>query len=773
MMRRSTACRCSLLIVVPALVAGALAGVGRRAEANGAVPLPQHQQFTIRNPWTPAGTFSPGGGTAGIAVQQDGSVVMLDPGNHRVQHADPQGKPLRHWGGLGLEEGRFFQLHGVAVAPDGSVYLADHDSTGVLNYSGPVRVQRFGPRGEYVMTLAMTTTVKAVGWDGNLFSIAQGNYHDRVLRHGPAGDLVGAWDGKPSEPFGSAIELAASPSADAIHVADSAAGKIQVFTADGRFVREWVVPESGGPKAPYLYVATAGPNRVWVARFDKDDRGYTVTLFAYDPAGTVENTLNLGRMQSGIAMAGAPDGTVFLILAYDDKVRHLDISGQVLAEWGSAEEFDGPLDGVSSRYTAADGGIVQLRYSGQVTRFGPLGEILWQATVSEVPSADGPIALANDGTVTVCARDRIDRLGSDGLPRPEWPGVAVNLCMSTALAPGPDGSTYAFDHDTHLITRYHSDGAVLASWGGLGEEDGKFPWYLRLAADPDGSLWAMDWYGPAGGEPLARADAPGQDSFQHRVQHFGADGTRLGGWPVDPVLRSAFPDIGGFPERRAYDLTLGPEGWPRLLAFAYADPGFLLTAADRSGLPEGHWPWPDQPPYRSGQIAPADLAWRADGTVSYATLFGPDIFVLGPQVMDTWRAAYFQDRSLANWPSFQRLAVLDMEWQGAPPVANVPAAGFGARFERGLQVESGRYRFDLRAAGGVRLWVGQRLLVDHWEDDAVDTSATIDLAAGEHRLVLEYADGPGNGGLHLSWTTGEPLPPTIKAFLPLVLNDFD
>jgi DNA-binding beta-propeller fold protein YncE len=93
---------------------------------------------------TDAGQFQ---SPRGIALAPDGSLYVADAGNNRIQHLSPAGKVLQVWGSFAdiskgaAPGGTFNEPWGVAVAPDGSVYVAD-----TWNY----RIQKFTPDGKFV-----------------------------------------------------------------------------------------------------------------------------------------------------------------------------------------------------------------------------------------------------------------------------------------------------------------------------------------------------------------------------------------------------------------------------------------------------------------------------------------------------------------------------------------------------------------------------------------------------------------------------------------------
>lgn len=70
----------------------------------------------------------------GMAIDPQGQIFVADACNHRIQVFDGQGKVLRVWGGQGSGLGELYYPYGVQLAPDGTVYVAEF---------GNHRVQKF------------------------------------------------------------------------------------------------------------------------------------------------------------------------------------------------------------------------------------------------------------------------------------------------------------------------------------------------------------------------------------------------------------------------------------------------------------------------------------------------------------------------------------------------------------------------------------------------------------------------------------------------------
>ncbi len=77
---------------------------------------------------------------SGIAVGPDGTVYVSDEGRSDIQHFDAEGQFLGTIGETGTAEGQFRLPAGIAVGPDGDVWVADYSNQ---------RIQRFTASGEF------------------------------------------------------------------------------------------------------------------------------------------------------------------------------------------------------------------------------------------------------------------------------------------------------------------------------------------------------------------------------------------------------------------------------------------------------------------------------------------------------------------------------------------------------------------------------------------------------------------------------------------------
>jgi len=279
----------------------------------------------------------------GIKVGPDGFVYVTDGSNHRIQKFTAGGEFVAAWGRpstIETEAGAprgFNEPWDVAVAPDGTIYVADTwnhriqklDAEGRLitawglfgQYTpdDPIGQSAFyGPRG---IAIHPSSQEGAGGW--RVYVTDTGNKRVQVFE--PDGQFALQWGGEGvlegylDEPVGIAI----GPDGE-VYVADTWNRRVQVFEGDGTFLRQWPIAgwDTGLPdEKPYLAVDAGG--RVYVT----DPGHYRVLVFdslgnyllSFGQYGLDERSFAL---PTGIAVS--EDGSIYVTDAYSNRVLVFD-----------------------------------------------------------------------------------------------------------------------------------------------------------------------------------------------------------------------------------------------------------------------------------------------------------------------------------------------------------------------------------------------------------------------------------------------------------------
>jgi DNA-binding beta-propeller fold protein YncE len=316
-------------------------GAGPPSESTGSEADPyteNREALSARLVW---GTEGSGSGQfsapRGLAVSPDGYVYVADSRNHRIQKFTTAGDFVTAWGSYGgcpdsePEPGTFCEPWDVAVGPDGSVYVAD---------TWADRVQKFTPDGTFLAqwTASGARDVYdfyghsyfygprslAVDAEGTVYVADTGN--KRIQFFGPEGAFMGELGGPGSEPgqLDEPVGVAIGPEGR-IYVADTWNYRVQVLESDGTPVLEW--PIAGWNNASVeekAYLAVDEEGRVYVT----DPGHYRVLVFnsegeylySFGQFGFADASFNLPM---GVALG--PGGNLYVTDAGNNRVMVFDL----------------------------------------------------------------------------------------------------------------------------------------------------------------------------------------------------------------------------------------------------------------------------------------------------------------------------------------------------------------------------------------------------------------------------------------------------------------
>jgi DNA-binding beta-propeller fold protein YncE len=232
-----------------------------------------------------------------MALSPDGRLFATDASHAWVQVFDQQtGKFLKRFGGKVDGEAGLVKPEGIALAPNGDVYVADYDTGFIKRYDAALEwKQTFS---EYGSAPGQNIHAEFMSiYDGRLYMAEAGNH--RVDVFDLAGKFLFDFGGRGTEPgqFNNP-EAAKVNSVGEVFVADLKNNRVQVFDKDGKFLRMWGASGSahGQFAAPAcigfdafdnVYVTEIGNSRVQVFRPD----GSFISAFgeAGDALGQLRN----------------------------------------------------------------------------------------------------------------------------------------------------------------------------------------------------------------------------------------------------------------------------------------------------------------------------------------------------------------------------------------------------------------------------------------------------------------------------------------------------
>jgi uncharacterized protein (TIGR03663 family) len=268
--------------------------------------------------------------------------------------------------------------------------------------------------------------------------------------------MAGAGDGQFTSPKGVGVS-----SQGEIYVADTFNHRIQVFDADGGFLRQWG-SEGNQP----------------------------------------------GQFKEPWDVAVSPEGEVYVTDTWNHRVQVFDSQGVFLRMWGTFGEVAEPMGPGDILYGPRDlvfdaEGNVYLSDTGnkRVIKYGPDDRMI--SAIGMMGDAPGQfqepvgLAISADGTLYVADtwNRRIQAFDTQLNYLREWPVMAwdgMSVANKPYLAVDAAGTVYASDPEGFRLLAFDSQGKLLNVWGQYGADLSSFNLPTGLAIDSQGRLLVVD-----------------------------------------------------------------------------------------------------------------------------------------------------------------------------------------------------------------------------------------------------------------------------------------
>ncbi len=270
-----------------------------------------------------------------------------------------------------------------------------------------------------------------IGPDGQIF--VSDHKNQRVQAFTPEGEFVREF-GQPgwleSGDLRGPVGISVGPDGH-VYVADAWNSQIQVFTREGEFVRAWNGPNAGlnsdGPRMTPWGIATGPDGNVFVSDLNLhqiykfSNQGELVTTWGKRGTGD-------GQFTHPTGMEVSQDDQLYVVDSLNHRVQVFDLKGEFQFAWGDQ----------CSLYLHPDRGC-------------------------EDPDGDGPLGK------------------TDGQFDSPW-GVSFDA----------QGRVYVADSANKRIQVFTPDGQFLTKWGELGREPGQFDNSVDVAVNDTGQIYVVD-----------------------------------------------------------------------------------------------------------------------------------------------------------------------------------------------------------------------------------------------------------------------------------------
>lgn len=440
-----------------------------------------------------------------LTVDADGYIYFVEQGGQgtprsisRIQKRTRDGVIVKVWGTVGSAAGQLNGPEGIAIGPDGLLYVAD---------TGNNRVQVFTRDGVFVRQWDGTATAagalnqpQRLAVDSNGRVLVSDSDNHRIVVFSAIGAFIQQWDGQNTgDPIALHPQGIALDANNVVYVVDNNNSRIQVFSGTGTFSHHW-----GSLGYPDNYFeAPAGITRDNAGNVYVVDNAKALVR-KYDSTGT--HIADLGQPYDigptgllypyGIATNGTSE--LYIVDKDNARIQVFSLTGVPLRRWGSPGAGNGQFNqpyGVavdsSGNVYVADAG------NNRVQKFSAQGTFLWSQGGSGASQFNFPVgvAISLDGSTVYATdtnNDRVQRLStSNGAILGQFGSSGGNpgqFNTPAGITVAPDSALVIAEAGNYRIQRLAPDGTSLNIYGFPGAGQGELDLPTTVLAKPDGDI---------------------------------------------------------------------------------------------------------------------------------------------------------------------------------------------------------------------------------------------------------------------------------------------
>ncbi len=433
----------------------------------------------------------------GLAVDpRNGEIYLADTDRYTIDVYSASGAFLRSWGGKGSGAGKFLYPSRVAVSSTGTVYVADtwDHTVAVLTGTG-AEIKSIGGFGNANGKLRSPHGL-ALDANDNLYVVDPGNF--RISVFDKNGNFIRKWGSKGSGPGqfqGDMRGIAINKTKGWVYVVDGEGNKVSKFDTNGNFINKWGSEGYGnGQFADGGREATVdNAGNLWVA----DMPNFRVQRFTANGAflGASPNPAQrppLGGFNAPRGVGVAKDGTVAVSDTYNWRIQTFKPTGGVIKEWGrrgrGANQFNYARM-VASNPVNNDW-IITDTDNGRTVAYSKDGAYKWASGTSGAGAGQfrnpQSVAVSANGTIYVADSNnkRVQVPNSTGgYVRTIGSGAQFSYPKGIAVDP-KDQSIWVADSAKVQITHWSATGAFLGKLSiGRGTGDNQLSGPFGIAVD--------------------------------------------------------------------------------------------------------------------------------------------------------------------------------------------------------------------------------------------------------------------------------------------------